>query len=88
MADKQEKPTLIVTGGAGFIGSHIAQELCSLGANVTVFDEAGRLMMTREYPVKDGQSEVYMDISGLKEGILTIVTESQGNRSAFRIIKQ
>ena len=56
--------------------------------NVTVFDEAGRLVMSREYPVKDGQSEVYMDISGLKEGILTIVTENQGNRSAFRIIKQ
>ncbi len=55
---------------------------------VSVFDEAGRLMMSREYPVKDGQSEVYMDISGLKEGVLTIVTENQGNRSAFRIIKQ
>jgi hypothetical protein len=29
-----------------------------------------------------------MDISALKEGILTIVTESQSGRSAFRIIKQ
>jgi len=56
--------------------------------NVTVFDEAGRLVMSREYPVKDGQSEVYMDISALKEGVLTIMTENQGNRSAFRIIKQ
>jgi hypothetical protein len=55
---------------------------------VTVFDEVGRQLMSREYPVEEGQSEVYMDISALKEGILTIVTENQGTRSAFRIIKQ
>ena len=55
---------------------------------VTVFDEVGRQLMTREYPIGEGQSEVYMDISALKEGILTIVTESQGSRAAFRIIKQ
>ena len=55
---------------------------------VTVFDEVGRQLMAREYPIGEGQSEVYMDISALKEGILTIVTESQGTRSAFRIIKQ
>ncbi|MFZ9031825.1 MAG: hypothetical protein ACO20F_11145, partial [Robiginitalea sp.] len=55
---------------------------------VSVFDEVGRQLMTREYPIGEGQAEVYMDISALKEGILTIVTESQGGRSAFRIIKQ
>ena len=55
---------------------------------VSVFDEAGRQLMSREYPVEQGQSEVYLDISALKEGILTIITENQGNRSAFRIIKQ
>ncbi len=55
---------------------------------VTVFDEAGRQLMSQEYPIEQGQSEVYLDISALKEGILTIVTENQGERSAFRIIKQ
>jgi hypothetical protein len=55
---------------------------------VTVFDEVGRQLMARNYPIEDGQSEVYLDISALKEGILTIVTESQGDRTAFRIIKQ
>ena len=55
---------------------------------VTVFDEVGRQLMSRQYPIEEGQAEVYLDISALKEGILTIVTENQGNRSAFRIIKQ
>ena len=54
---------------------------------VTVFDEVGRQLMVKEYSA-EGQDEVYLDISALKEGILTIVTENQGARSAFRIIKQ
>lgn len=33
----QEKP-VIVTGGASFIGSHLVDKLCSLGARVTVVD--------------------------------------------------
>ena len=53
---------------------------------VSVFDEVGRQLMVQDYTA-DGQAEVYLDISALKEGILTILTENQGNRSAFRIIK-
>jgi len=30
---------VLVTGGAGFIGSHIAQSLCSFGACVTILDD-------------------------------------------------
>ena len=29
---------LLVTGGAGYIGSHVVEELCNAGENVVVFD--------------------------------------------------
>ena len=45
--DKIEKLQLkdrniVVTGGAGFIGSHLAQELTRIGANVIIFDNVMR----------------------------------------------
>src|SRR4051794_3644877 len=30
---------VLITGGAGFIGSHLAQALCTLGASVVVLDD-------------------------------------------------
>jgi hypothetical protein len=53
---------------------------------VTVFDEVGRQLLSREYSA-EGQDEVYLDISALKEGILMIRTENRGESSVFRIIK-
>ena len=53
---------------------------------VTVFDEVGRQLMARDYTA-EGQEEVYLDISALKEGILMIRTENQGESTVFRIIK-
>ncbi len=34
-----EQKSVLVTGGCGFIGSHVAQELVKLGAHVTIIDD-------------------------------------------------
>lgn len=38
MYEKLKNATVFVTGGAGFIGSHLARRLLELGANVVAFD--------------------------------------------------
>ena len=30
---------ILITGGAGFIGSHLSEALCALGASVIVLDD-------------------------------------------------
>lgn len=45
MPDYWKKKKVLVTGGAGFLGSHLVEYLVEDGANVTVVDnlERGRL---------------------------------------------
>ncbi len=38
-----ETKMILVAGGAGFIGSHVAQALCEIGHEVTVFDDFGSI---------------------------------------------
>ena len=44
MAEK----TVLVTGGAGFIGSHLTEKLLELGANVTVYESFDRFYKGKE----------------------------------------
>ena len=38
--------TILVTGGAGFIGSHITEELLMRGHNVVVLDDLAAVLLT------------------------------------------
>lgn len=44
---------VLVTGGAGFIGSHLVEKLVSLGAHVTVLDDLSSGSLDNLVPVKD-----------------------------------
>jgi nucleoside-diphosphate-sugar epimerase len=55
---------VIVTGGAGFIGSHICEELLQLGADVYCLDNfsAGRLSNIRKFLARDSFHVVAKDV--------------------------
>jgi len=50
---------ILITGGAGFIGSHLSKKLISLGANLTVIDDFSR-------GTKDNLKEVFSKIKIVK----------------------
>jgi nucleoside-diphosphate-sugar epimerase len=44
---------VLVTGGCGFIGSHVAQKLVNLGAQVTILDDLSAGSLNNIEPIKD-----------------------------------
>jgi len=57
---------VLVTGGAGFIGSHIAQNLCSLEANVTILDDLSTGSLDNIKPFCKNMKMVASDITIFK----------------------
>ena len=52
--------TCIVTGGAGFIGSHLSKRLISIGKNVIILDD---LSTGYIHNIPDGATFIKVDIS-------------------------
>ena len=56
--------TCIVTGGAGFIGSHLSKRLISIGKNVIILDDLSTGYM---HNIPDGATFIKVDISDHKK---------------------
>ncbi len=57
-----DKKRVLVTGGAGFIGSHLVEKLVSLGARVTVFDNFSTGSLTNLKSVVHAINIIYADV--------------------------
>lgn len=63
MKNKIKNSTILVTGGAGFIGSHLTEELVKKGARVVVLDDFSNGKMENLDEVKDKIVIIKKDIS-------------------------
>jgi len=63
MANKIKGSKILVTGGAGFIGSHLSEELLKRGADVIILDDFSNGRMENLEKVKDRITIIKHDIS-------------------------
>ncbi len=54
MNDSRARQRILVTGGAGFVGSHLVGHLCSRGAAVTIIDDLSTGSLRNLVEVRDG----------------------------------
>ena len=69
IANKQSNSKILITGGAGFIGSHIVDRLMEIGCKVVVFDNfnSGHLDFIGQYLDKNGFSLIEGDLLNTRE---------------------
>lgn len=65
---------IIVTGGAGFIGSHLTERLVEYGANILVIDDLSRGNLKNLDPVKD---DIQMRIGSISDAELVQQTVAE-----------
>jgi UDP-glucose 4-epimerase len=58
---------ILLTGGAGFVGSHVAQDLVRAGARVTVLDDLSSGFAENLDPVRDHVELVRGDVLDMDE---------------------
>ena len=66
MRNFYKNKNILVTGGAGFIGSHIAQKLCEYGAKVTIIDDLSTGSLDNIKPFCKNVNFLARDISSYK----------------------
>jgi UDP-glucose 4-epimerase len=76
-----DKVPVLVTGGAGFIGSHLVQELVELGAHVTVLDNLSTGSWENLAPVHDRITFIQGDITHQD----TCLRATYGNHIIFHL---
>lgn len=77
-----EKKNVLITGGAGFIGSNLALKLIEKGNNVTVLDNMSKQIHGEDYT----KSELYQNINGKVKFILGSVENREDWRKALENI--
>lgn len=79
---KLKGETILVTGGAGFIGSHICERLLKEGAEVVVLDDfsTGKLTnldhIKKDLEIKRGKVEHYNDVSKAIKNCSIVIHEA------------
>ena len=80
-------PHCLVTGGAGFIGSHLSERLLELGHEVTLFSSADAKTKAELVPCRD--QAIRLDPAPLKSDLaahLSMLCEVRRQKDRFDII--
>lgn len=79
---KPGKKPVLITGGAGFIGTNVAERLLQQGENVLIFDNLGRAGVERnlEYLCQTYGNQVQLEIADIRDAHLVRDAVHQASR--------